>query len=314
MTTARPHGPDAGFGDDFHRVRDLLLRINTGTVRLPGFLWARWEWMISQRNAPFSMLRDPGAQARIGLWERDERVVAAVTFEDTPGHAYLLLDPDHRDLAPHLVRHAIDHLGHDRRISVIVPDSDRELQQVVAAHGFRAGQGGEATAVLDLGGDLAYELPTGYRIVELGTEPDLGQFHRVLALGFGGPEEVPTADAPSPEMLELRRQALSGPHLDPELHIAVAAPDGRWAAYCGTWHEPGTDYALVEPVCTVAGERRRGLGRAAVLEALARCRERGAREAYVGSGQEFYRSFGFAPVPAATWWSRELPPQPSRGA
>ncbi|GIG26925.1 GNAT family N-acetyltransferase [Cellulomonas denverensis] len=306
MTTMRPYGPETGFGDDFHRVRDLLLRINQGTVRLPGFLWARWEWMISQRNAAFSMLRDPAAQSRIGLWERGGRVVAVATFEDAPGHAYLLCDPGHQDLAPELVRHAIEHLGHDGRVSVIVPDADRAWQRVVAANGFRAGQDGEATAVLDLDTGLDADLPPGYRLVDLRSDPGLTQFHRVLALGFGGPEEAQTADTPSAHQLDLRRQSVSGPHLDPALHVAVADPDGRWAAYCGTWYAPGTHYALVEPVCTVPGERRRGLGRAAVLGALRRCRERGAREAYVGSGLAFYRSFGFAPVPAATWWTLDL--------
>lgn len=32
--------------------------------------------------------------------------------------------------------------------------------------------------------------------------------------------------------------------------IALLAPDGNFASYCGMWYEPGTDYCLVEPVAT----------------------------------------------------------------
>jgi hypothetical protein len=35
-----------------------------------------------------------------------------------------------------------------------------------------------------------------------------------------------------------------------ENQILVIAPDGRGAAFCGMWHLPGTQYAIVEPVAT----------------------------------------------------------------
>nr|WP_166805245.1 GNAT family N-acetyltransferase [Cryobacterium sp. TMT2-4] len=84
--------------------------------------------------------------------------------------------------------------------------------------------------------------------------------------------------------------------------MLVVAPDGDYAAYCGIWHEPGTTYALVEPVCTDPDHRRRGLGRAAVLEAARRCRDLGAQAAYVGSNQAFYSALGFTPHSNGIWW------------
>jgi predicted N-acetyltransferase YhbS len=68
------------------------------------------------------------------------------------------------------------------------------------------------------------------------------------------------------------------------------------------WYEPGTDYALVEPVATDPDYRLMGLGRAAVLEGVIRCGKLGAKRAYVGSSQQFYYNIGFYPAASGTWW------------
>lgn len=112
----------------------------------------------------------------------------------------------------------------------------------------------------------------------------------------------------------MRRTSISGPHLNRDLNIAVVAPDGSYAAYCGIWYDPATAYALVEPVCIDPDHRRRGCGRAAVLEAAHRCAQLGAEVAYVGSDQPFYYAVGFAPHSSGTWWdtprTTRSPPTP----
>jgi predicted N-acetyltransferase YhbS len=84
------------------------------------------------------------------------------------------------------------------------------------------------------------------------------------------------------------------------------APDGEFVSYCGMWYEPGTGYALVEPVATDPRYRRMGLGRAAVLEAVRRCGVLGARQAFVGSSQQFYYSIGFYPCCNETFWELKV--------
>lgn len=75
MTAAvRSYTSSAGFTDDFHRVRDFLVRINQGEVTKSGFLWGRWEWMFSQ-----TWYCDTSALSRIGIWEDDGEIVAVVT-------------------------------------------------------------------------------------------------------------------------------------------------------------------------------------------------------------------------------------------
>ena len=57
---------------------------------------------------------------------------------------------------------------------------------------------------------------------------------------------------------------------------------------------------------TITKYRDMGLGKAVVLEALNRCRNLGAKEAFVISEQEFYRKLGFKSYSHYTfYWKQE---------
>ena len=98
----------------------------------------------------------------------------------------------------------------------------------------------------------------------------------------------------------------SGPNFRPELNIVVRAPDGNFVSYSGTWFEPTNRIAYVEPVATDPDYRRRGLGKAAVLEGIRRCNVLGATVAYVGSDLAFYRALGFAKLHTSQCWTKYL--------
>ena len=87
---------------------------------------------------------------------------------------------------------------------------------------------------------------------------------------------------------------------------AREAPDGPFVSYAGTWYEGANRYAYVEPVATDPDYRRRGLGRAAVLEGLRRCAALGATVAYVGSDLAFYRALGFEVMHTDRCWTKHL--------
>jgi GNAT superfamily N-acetyltransferase len=284
---------EPGYTDDVGAVRDFLVRINADQVRTPGFLWARWEWAITHT------LWDVDAQDRIGVWEDDAGVIGLVTYETGPGEAWLVVDPARRDLLPQMVDHALQRLAVDGSLRVMVPDDDAELVALVAARGLERTSRGEPNMVLDLAGDLTYPLPDGFRVLSLAEEWDLRAFHRLMHRGFDHPGEPDW----SPEELDWRRRSTSSPGQVPELEVLVRAPDGQYAAFCGTWLWQGSRYAMVEPVCADPTFRGLGCARAAVLDAVRRCRDRGAQTAYVGSSQEFYVRLGFRPAPGGTWWA-----------
>lgn len=289
----RPYTAAPGFTPDFFAVRDFLVRLNADEVRSPGFLWARWEWAFA---LPF---QDTSALDRIGVWERDGTVVALATFEEAPGDAWLLVDPAHRDLLPAMVDHALARLAADGRLRVMVPDDAPDLADLVAGRGLVRTADGEPNAALDLVGDLDYVLPEGCDVVGLDEEWDLRSLHRLMHRGFGHPGEPDFSQGE----LAWRLRSTASPGQRPQLQVLVRAPDGDDVAFCGTWLWPGARYAMVEPVCTDPEWRGRGCGRAAVLEALRRCRDLGARTAYVGSGQRFYTRLGFGPTVGGTWWA-----------
>lgn len=91
-----------------------------------------------------------------------------------------------------------------------------------------------------------------------------------------------------------------------DLKIVVVAPTGDFVSFCGMFYEPSQQFAYVEPVATDPTYRRLGLGKAAVLEGIRRCGLLGARNAYVGSDQEFYQALGFTKVFNSECWLKNL--------
>jgi ribosomal protein S18 acetylase RimI-like enzyme len=292
MTVARTYrGTD--LDGDFLPVRDFLRRIGQPVASPPIFGWVRWEWAFALPHL------DRTSLDRMGVWEDDGRILGVTAFEDGLGDAYLLVDPARRDVLPAMLDHALDRLRGERGVRILVGEDDPQLQRLARERGLVATQAGDEVAVLDLDGGLTYTVPPGYKVVGLDEGVDLVQLDRVLHRGFGHPGDP----HPTPEDLAWRERSVSAPSGDRALSIAVVADDGTYVAYCGTWFHPGDHAAVVEPVCTDPDHRRRGLGRAAVLEAVRRCAERGAERAQVGSRQQFYYALGFAPRRTATWWA-----------
>ena len=96
------------------------------------------------------------------------------------------------------------------------------------------------------------------------------------------------------------------PHENPRLTLFVVAPNGEYAAHCGTWYTPDTEICYVEPVVTIPEFRKHGLGKAAVYECINRCRELGAKKAVVISNQPFYYRIGFEKYAVCRLWEKRV--------
>ncbi|VEH35733.1 hypothetical protein [Cellulomonas fimi] len=253
--SVRPFTAEPGFTEDFCAVRDFLVRLNADEVRTPGFLWARWEWAFA---LPF---QDTTALDRIGVWEQDGHVVGLATYEQGLGDAWLVVDPDHRDLLSAMVDHAVDRLSADGRVRILVPDDDAELAGHAAARGLVRAEDGEPNALLDLTSDLHYVLPDGYRTVSLADDWDLRAFHRLLHRGFGHAGEPDYGESE----LAWRLRSTASPSQRADLQVLVQSREGAYGAFCGVWLWPGSAYAMVEPVCSdpaaAAGARARPCSR-----------------------------------------------------
>ena len=223
-----------GFTSDYLRVFDFLVRINRPIVRTEGFLWGRWEWMFSLQYLDTTNLH------KIGIWETDGRIAALATYEQTIGDAWFCIDPDFAYLKEEMLVYAKENLAKEGKIRALIRDTDAEFQCFAARLGFKPSQDAEKNALLPIKeSSLDYDLPEGYKIISLTDEYDLKKYNRVLWRGFNHEGDPPETE----EALDYRKLELSGPHVDLNLKIAVKSPNGDFAAYCGMWHLPGSDYA-----------------------------------------------------------------------
>ena len=282
------------FTEDYMKVWDFLVRINSTIPVTPNYLWGRWEWGFSHSYFDETQI------AKIGLWEDGGQVVALATYESQLGEAFILFDPAYSTLKQEVLDYALDNLTKDGKVKVMIPDGDRDLQKLARARNLRPTQEKQVTAVIEITDQITYELPEGFKIVSLKDEYNLRKFDNALYKGFNHEGEPRDTE----QDLKDRETSLSGPHNDMDLKIAVAAPDGEFVSFCGMWYDPRTENALVEPVATVPEYRKMGLGKAAVLEGVIRCGKRGAKRAYVGSSQQFYYNIGFDPIYTETFWAK----------
>jgi len=278
--------------EDYLKIREFLIRINRGKLQSPNFPWGRWEWMIGHGCL------DERYLGKIGIWEDTEEIVSLATYESELGDGYFCLDERYAFLKAEMLDYARRNLHKEGKFRAIIDNNDRDFQRIARRMGFCPTKEVEHIAAIDLSDSLYYSLPEGFSIVSMADDWKWEQYHRCLWRGFNHPGEPDPAE----EAINLRKRMLSGPGVNPEMVICIAAPDGSYVSHCGTWYLPGDNTALVEPVATDPDYRRMGLGRAAVLEAVIRCSKLGATQALVGSNQQFYYSIGFDPIHIETWW------------
>jgi len=108
------------------------------------------------------------------------------------------------------------------------------------------------------------------------------------------------------------RRLRTAPGYDPALDIVAARPDGSFDSYCICWFDAASGTGLFEPVGTHPAHRRKGLGRAVMLEGLRRLRAFGAESAlitYIGGNEpaaRLYESVGFEAVDREHLYGRKL--------
>ena len=276
---------------DYERVSKFLLAHHRPGNADGNWLQPAWEYMHVHPSLDSSSL------GKIGIWEADGEVVAVAHYESHLGEAFFEFHPDYRHLRTAMLDHAEGNLtGKSRKdgrkyLCAFVNDNDTEFQRLVKSRGYERYRDGRRPLYrFDIPDPFpAVSLPARYRLTSLAEECDWARVHRVLWRGFDNGDDVPMNE----EEYESRRRMFDTPTARRDLKIAVAAPNGDFAALCGMFYEPHHRYAMVEPVATDPTYRRLGLGRAAVLEGIRRCSVLGATLAYVGSDQQFYRSIGF---------------------
>ena len=267
--------------EDYQAVCDFLVELNREDRTHINWNWARFEWMYEHPYCDKSLL------GSIGLWTVGERIVGAAIYDMYFGEAFCGVLPAYAALYPAVLDYAWRELRDENGLGIALCDGCEAERAAALAAGFSPAEQTETNLVIALEQPFPIRLPEELRFASPDPIADWEALQWLFWRGFNHGEDRAE--------FELQTQPPSGlrPHFDPRLNVAAADESGELAALCGIWYLPGTDYAYVEPVCTVPGWRGKGLGRAVVSEALNRARSLGAKRAYVISDQAFYYRLGF---------------------
>ncbi len=269
---------------DWWRVRSLL--IETHAKVSPGWNWdiRRWDgWRFHAEEPP----GHPELGRVVGLWETLDGRLLGAFHPESPGEAFLELDPDHRHLEPAMVSWAEQHLavpagaGGIRSLAFLVDDADEFRRRLLTERGYAPeDEGGwhrwprtddrppqEPPALVE---------PYRMRATE-GTDEDCARMAALLNAAFG--RTIHTAR-------EYRTFMDRSPSFAHELNLVAVAADRSFAAHAGLTYDPDDRHGVLEPVCTHPDHRRAGLARGLILEGLRRLAARGGRTASVDSGED----------------------------
>lgn len=291
----RNYTSEAGITEDYYKVRAFLIKLGHAE-----FTYVRWDWMTTHSYL------DQSAVGKIGLWENEKEVVGLATYDCQLGCAFCLALPQYESLKNEMLIYASENLSKDENFGIVIADRDLFFQEVAAKLGYVAKEEKECDAVFVCDQTpTEYKLPDGFHITTMQDTFDLYQYRRVLWKGFNheidGEGELSFTEREE----QGAKEEMLRPNVDLSLKIAVVAPDGNFASYCGMWYDPQAGFAVIEPVATDPVYRKMGLGKAAVLEGIRRTKDLGAKIVYVGSSQQFYYSIGMRPFSTATIWRKK---------
>ena len=267
---------------DYQAVCDFLIALNRTDRTHIHWNWARFEWMYEHPEF------DAQSKYTFGLWWDGGRIVGAAIYDMYFGEAFCGVLPGYEALYPETAAYAWRALKDESGLGIAVCDGNTGEREALINLGFAPAEQTETVMALDLERIPAGGLPAGYTLTEPDPIRDAEALRWLFWQGFdhGSDRTEFEAEDEAPER-GIRR------HLNPHLGLAAGAPDGELAAFCCLWYHPGTDYAYVEPVCTVPSHRGKGLAKALLSEALTRAKALGAVKAYVISDMAFYEKLGF---------------------
>ena len=271
---------------DYGAVCDFLIELSRSRRDHINWNWARFEWMYGHPSFDRSLADS------IGLWWDGGRIVGAAIYDMYFGEAFCGALEDHGELYPEILRYACGELGDESGLAVAIAEDCADELAAAERLGFAETDQLETVMAIELDALTAPALPEGYSFVCLDLAKDSPrEIQWMFWQGFDHGDDLREFE----EDLEKTLRADLEPriHFDPFLSVAAADRSGQKSAYCCLWYCASTDYAYVEPVCTVPAHRGKGLGKAVVLEALRRARSLGAKRAYVISDNPFYEKLGF---------------------
>ena len=277
---------------DYEAVCDFLIELNRTDRTHINWNWARFEWMYEH---PWF---NKNARDAIGLWFDNDRVVGAAIYDMYFGEAFCGVLPEYEALYPKVLQYAFDALKDETGLAIAICDTNAAEIEAAQQAGFAPIEQTETIMEIDISEPRDTELPDGFSLYEPDPIEDAEALQWLFWQGFDHGEDRAEFEREEATEPQIRK------HFRRELGVAAVDGTGEYAALGCLWYSEKTDYAYVEPVCTIPRHRKKGLARALVYEAMNRARALGARKAYVISDSSFYEKLGFSKFTHYTFYRK----------
>jgi len=190
-------------------------------------------------------------------------------------------------LYPEILDYACRELKDDSGLAVAINQENAAEIRAAELAGFERIDQKETIMELSLDRDFSSKLPEGLQLREMDQIADREALEWLFWQGFDHGDDREAFERSLDHVPHVRR------HFNKALCLSAADPSGEPVSHCSLWFHPDTDYAYVEPVCTIPGCRGKGIAAALLSEAFSRAKTLGAKKAYVISDLPFYEKLGF---------------------
>ena len=271
-----------GYRDkDYEAVCDFLIELNRKDRTHINWNWARFEWMMEHPEF------DKSARSSIGLWWSDGKVVGAAIYDMYFGEAFCGVLPEYEALYPEILDYAYRELKDDSGLAVAINEKNEAEIRTAEQAGFERINQNETIMELSLDRGFSSKLPGGLQLREMDQIADRDALEWLFWQGFDHGDDREAFERSLDHVPHVRR------HFNKALSLSAVDPSGEPVSHCSLWFHKDTDFAYVEPVCTIPGYRGKGIAAALLSEALNRAKVLGAKKAYVISDLPFYEKLGF---------------------
>lgn len=289
---------------DLIKIRDFLVNIYSKVDN-------QYNWTIERWNFVYSLDRVMNGisveewEKRIGIWEEDGEILAIVNSEGEGGHAFFQIAKT--DISDELFEEmfefaekkiAVENHG-EVKVFLRIPEGDHQREQMALKRGYMKTEWNEPISVIAIEDRPKVTLPKGFTIK---TGDELTDAEKSVAHGqaFGYFTK---------EIYMKRSQIGYGimrtvPDYRADLDLYVITDCGEVASFCTIWYDKVNQHGILEPVGTHADFQKMGLASSVVAEGLNRIAKEGAKKAFVGSSQDFYKAIGFKQIYNYNIWRK----------
>ncbi|MBR2671632.1 MAG: GNAT family N-acetyltransferase [Oscillospiraceae bacterium] len=279
--------------EDYEAVCDFLIELNRKNKTHINWNWARFEWMMEHPEFNKSL------RSSIGLWRSEDKVVGAAIYDMYYGEAFCGALPEHAELFPEILDYAYRELKDDSGLAVAIDTENTAEIRAAELAGFRRIDQKETIMELSLDRDFSSDLPGGLKLREMDQVADRDALEWLFWQGFDHGNDREEFERSLDHVPHIRK------HFNRALSLSAVDPAGEPVSHCSLWFHQDTDYAYVEPVCTVPAYRGKGIASALLTEAFARAKALGAKKAYVISDLPFYKDLGFEITRSYTFFRKQ---------